>query len=539
MKIPLFTLSLGCVLMSLASAHHTGSSSKSILSTELARRQAAVQDATKLEIEGDAFFKEEKVGASLEKYQAAYEMLPTAPVTKVQKDQLKLKIDRIKSEYASLLLEEGRINEAKELVSSVVDDQDASQKNQKKAQRLLEIIEDPRQTNPAITPEYIENQERIQELLDKARGFRDLGQLDEALNTYEQILFIDPVNVKARKEMTKVNKIRNSYSKSAKQERRAYMLNQVDLEWEREKGKQQELEASTDIAGATSSQSLTLKKKAQEIRIPNIDFEGETLQEALDFIRLRSRELDPAGVGLNIVVEDINRKDENGESLGNINDEIIHSLRLTNVKVADLLKVLATQFELYPQYDDFAIRLVDGKTQLFTRTFRVEAGFRNSLDDGSSGGASDDPFASADSGGLSPRKSVRELLRDRGVNFSTGESASMFGNRLVVRGTSQTLDLVEVIVDNLRRGAPKQVMIKAKFIEVEQTNLDELGFDWGIGGLNFDSSTNVLGAGSRTFNNNTASITDGLRSGGHKYKLTKILLRCVHEIHLAALCKFI
>ena len=42
---------------------------------------------------------------------------------------------------------------------------------------------------------------------------------------------------------------------------------------------------------------------------------------------------------------------------------------------------------------------------------------------------------------------------------------------------------------------PKQVEIESKFIEITQTNLKELGFDWTLGQFNIDSGQKTFASG--------------------------------------------
>ncbi|MCS7338775.1 MAG: hypothetical protein NZ739_11170, partial [Verrucomicrobiae bacterium] len=73
-----------------------------------------------------------------------------------------------------------------------------------------------------------------------------------------------------------------------------------------------------------------------------------------------------------------------------------------------------------------------------------------------------------------------------GVDFTsaTGTNKSVFFNDrlglLVVRATLQDLDIIEAAIQVLN-ASPPQVNIKAKFIEIEQSDLKALGFDWYLG----------------------------------------------------------
>jgi len=514
MKLRSSILLLTILCCGFAKAQEITNSQSQLLQKELARKQAALELAKQLIEEGDGFASIADVTNALLKYESAFEKLPQAPVTdKIRKD-LKEKIDEAKTEFAFKLREEGKVDEAKQIATSVIEDPSATKSNQRKAEKTLKILENSRKTNQSTSPEYIENQKKIKDLLKRAKSFHDLGLLDGALDAYEQVLFIDPWNSEARKGMARVSKTKISYDRDAYKEARVFLLHKVDEEWERPIA--QRNETIVVEKGADSDESLValnLKRKAQTIKIPEVDFQGETLSDALEEIRLRSREFDDAGTGINIVVDDKPRL-RNGEELGSINEEVINSLRLSNISVFDLIKVIADQFNLYPQYNDFAITLVDAETQFFTRTFRVGSGFKENLENESGGGgggaaAFDDPFQPAPVASSGSNKTIKGLLEQAtSQTFKPGESASLFGSRLVVRGSSQTLELVEVIVENLRRGEPKQVSVKTKFIEVQQNNLDELAFDWGFNTLSFDSGTQVESSGSTESSLNILGASD-------------------------------
>src|SRR6202011_117409 len=70
--------------------------------------------------------------------------------------------------------------------------------------------------------------------------------------------------------------------------------------------------------------------------------------------------------------------------------------------------------------------------------------------------------------------------------FPPGASAHFLpqSSRLIVRNTADNLELVDAIVEQASAAGAKQVEIEAKFIEINQNNLRELGFDWLLGQFN-------------------------------------------------------
>src|SRR5213082_2323494 len=145
------------------------------------------------------------------------------------------------------------------------------------------------------------------------------------------------------------------------------------------------------------------------------------------------------------------------------------------------------------------------------------------------------------------RADAKVFLQSMGVIFPPGSSATFFPHNgtLVVHNTADNLDMVDALVEQANASGPKQVEIEAKFIEITQTNLKELGFDWllgtfkigkhklfGSGGssgsgtavnsANFpvlDANGNPVGNGGTTFTNSNGTgtgggpVTAGNRSG--------------------------
>ena len=57
------------------------------------------------------------------------------------------------------------------------------------------------------------------------------------------------------------------------------------------------------------------------------------------------------------------------------------------------------------------------------------------------------------------------------------------------------MELIEVLVQELLKAGASQVWITTKFVEITQTNLDELGFDWMLGQFNAPGSNRIFGGG--------------------------------------------
>src|SRR5439155_24232125 len=85
----------------------------------------------------------------------------------------------------------------------------------------------------------------------------------------------------------------------------------------------------------------------------------------------------------------------------------------------------------------------------------------------------------------------------QGVPFPPGASANFLpqSSRLIVRNTADNLELVDALVEQAAVSGPKQVEIESKFVEINQNNLKELGFDWLLGQFNVPGSHRIFGSG--------------------------------------------
>jgi hypothetical protein len=201
------------------------------------------------------------------------------------------------------------------------------------------------------------------------------------------------------------------------------------------------------FSGPTDGVSY-LSEKLRHIVIPSIDFEDTSIEEAIDFLRLRSKELDtleldPGKKGLNFVV----RNPQGGNAR-------IPELRLRNVPISVALKYIADATKMRYKVDDYAVTLVpqtETGEDLFTRTFRVPPDFASTLSSDGNDTAQADPFADASTRGgalLSPRTPIIELLKQAGIVFPEGSSATLGANgQLLVTGPPSELDKIEQLTE--------------------------------------------------------------------------------------------
>ncbi|MES2924410.1 MAG: hypothetical protein V4819_22855 [Verrucomicrobiota bacterium] len=218
-------------------------------------------------------------------------------------------------------------------------------------------------------------------------------------------------------------------------------------------------------APAAPSGVAYITDKLRRILIPRIDFEDTSVEEAIDFLRLRAAELDvseldPAKKGINFVIRRPRAVSAAAADAGttpaapsaeaalpdapsNPGALRIKELRIRNVPLAVALKYICDQTKLRYKVDDFAVTLVSQSEvdkEIFTRTFSVPPDFASSLDSGSD----------ADKAAAPPkaRRPIIELLRSAGINFGEGSSVTLTSSgTLLVTNTPSELDKIEQLVE--------------------------------------------------------------------------------------------
>jgi general secretion pathway protein D len=513
----------------------SGNAVRSVAENEVVRRKALVDEAYEAVARGDALAAEGDYEGAIAEYRVALDTLPKAPMTGESREIILARYTDTSVELAQQRADNGRYGDARALLEGVleVDPENAP------ANKLLAEINDPEIYNPAMSAAHVADVQRVTELLRLAEDFYELGQYEEAEAQVTQALRIDRTNSAARRMMVRINGEKNRYYQDARVHTRSRMLAAVDATWESQVPVRDIRNiAGREVEGERSRGKKAVGAKLNTIVIPKIQFIDATVSEAIEFLKIRSRDLDTLETriedkGVNILL----KASVDGPETPRI------SLDVVNMPLGEALRYVTDMAGLKFKIEQFAVLIVpitDVTSDLYTRVFRVPPDFL-SVGGGDAGGGADvalDPFApaSADGGAasaISKRKSAREILEDRGVSFPEGASAffNPSSSQLIVRNTQSSIELIEAYVQDIRNQVQRQLQISTRFVEVRQTNLDELGFDWLIGPFNIAGdqvfgSGGVAGNGSVTapgdftFNNPVTGspigsnpVTKGLRFG--------------------------
>jgi general secretion pathway protein D len=497
-----------------------------LVGQELVRRQEAVRSADALLLEGRKAYTEADYETAVQKYKAALDTLPFGSATSDRRAVVKQHLQDGSVALSQQYRLTGKYDEARNLLEDV----DAADPGNVEAEKGLEYLDDPIRTNPSLSDEHSQNIDKVRRYLYKGNGYYDLGLYDKAEEEFKNAIRIDPYNKAARRWLEKCSAIKSDYYRAAFDQTRARMLMEVDRAWELAVPPVNDDNNAVIAGPGEVSRSVSIAAKLQQIVIPVVDFNNTTVEEAIDFLRIRSIELDLGTLdekekGVNFVVRKPKVVDAADDSLdaegGLLGDAVdpsavtIDKLYLTNVPLQVALQYICDKAKLRYKVDEYAVTLLpltsDETDDIVTRRWSVPPTFENFLD---SGGGSDgatgdaDPFATEDASGgkgIKPRKPIQELLREQGVVFIDGTSASLLtgSGTLVVRNTPTQLELIDAIVEAAGKETPRQIRVLTKFVEVTQENSDELGFDWiatpfGVGSNYFLGGGTVGSGAART-----------------------------------------
>ena len=518
---------------------------------EIIRRQQGTVGAEDAMRRGDAALQSSNVEAAYLAYKEAVDLTPDGPAQKSLRARALSRYSSTAVRYAQYLVSEGQYAKAESVAREVLEPR--YNPDYRPAAVFLSRLEQPDYFNKTITPEFADDRAKVEELLMQGNGYFDSGRYDLAQKRYQQVLAVDKYNSAAFRGMEQVEVGKQRYYDSAYNETRSRMLWQVDKAWERPKRRFVDARSTDSSALAEERRGTELMlARLNGIVIPRVDFRDATVRQAVGFLQQRSRDLDtsedaPERRGVNIVLKlpaasapapaSLEIEGESAAPAGFSADSRI-TLNLSNVPLYEALRYVATLAGLKVKVEPFAVSIVplsEPTDTLQQREFKVPPGF---ITGGSSGDTEPAAQAGRDTGAagggarLAVRQGARDFLEAQGVEFPPGASANFNpgSSRLVVRNTASNLDLIESLVDAAMGEQPTQVEIEAKFVEISQNNLKELGFDWALGPFSLPGSDAVFGSGGTIIPNGQAgqwpfvnpgtrqvvgsdSITSGLRSG--------------------------
>ena len=361
---------------------------------------------------------------------------------------------------------------------------------------------------------YSDKYAEIDHLLREGRDLFDAREYNDAERTFEKVLILDEYNVEAMRFLRKIEERRFDIRTKEREATVAGMMAMVRDTWNppirTDVVLPPGMENQTTVDSLTNQQKL--QKKMESIIIPSIEFRQANITDVVNFLVDASVAGDPESIGVNIIlkltsgegggsapapaarpVDDFGFGGDFGAPAsdfgvssapaGAANVPAI-TLNLRRINLLDAIKYITEVADLRYRLEDNVViitpaNIVSGR--VVTRMYPVQPSI---LDVIVERGEVDDQSRTGDFVGMGQqttikRSDVKDFFERAGVPFPQGTSITYNQSisQLIVANTAENLETFERILSRLNV-IPNQVEIEARFVEVNQDNLEELGFQW-------------------------------------------------------------
>jgi general secretion pathway protein D len=357
----------------------------------------------------------------------------------------------------------------------------------------------------------------IDVLYEQGKRLYNDGQYDKARDKFEEILAINPYHLKAAEQI----KIIYVKMYAAGEERH--------LATERERMAEAEWKYIPPLIPRTytttteilkepvlkNEETSSIQKKLNDIKIDKIEFDEVSVQTAVKYLKTRSRELDPDGKGVNILLrlssgeapaaapaaaEPADGAEPPVPTPAASSAMPTITMLVDNIPLGEAIRYICRGANLKYRIEKYAVVIAAQEIpldDLETRIYPLEQEAISEI-----GGEAGAGGAEAGTDTTSSSGAVQEYFRNRGISFPEGARIVFDSriSRLIATNTPDNLSKLEDLIQELNVVDP-QVLIEAKFVELQEEDVDSLGIEWLIQRPNTLSNP-PLGASSMSFNQN-------------------------------------
>jgi general secretion pathway protein D len=491
--------------------------------TEVAQRRAYLASAGQAVRDGDKLLVIEKYDEAADRFQYALDALaPGVGASAPMYSRAEAGLAAAKAGQARDLAAAGKFAQAaarlQEAINLEPNDPTYTKNLEDLKQQQITFEEQSRNpegtvNNPAVTQDFRDKVAAVQKLLFQGDAYFRTGQYERAEDTFSKVLILDPYNKVAREEMEHMEGYRYRAAHLRHEEYKQEALLKVNQEWSEAISPDIVVPPSSAAPVTNPSNRAEITAKLQSIVVDKIDFQKLDVATVVQFLTQKSKELDPAHIGINFVLNlntetppadatgangaaptaatpsgattgaaDNSAAAPAASTTGPIHRQV--SIQLENVPLSDVLGYIIQQTNLQYSVDDYAVYLrpsIDEGQTLTVRTFLAPPNFFTN-----SGGLSISTSTSADQPTTVTDVStdVQQELSNRGIRFPPGATATFLkgSSKLVVRNTPEQLDLIANLIEQLSKETP-QVQIEAKLAEFTEDALKSLTFNYYAGFL--------------------------------------------------------
>ena len=525
---------------------------KKLAKEEELRRQSDEADALKASTEGFDQLKAGDIVAADASFTAALAKLPDRPQNAEDRANIAWGLAEAKYLRARALVQKNeRLPEARTLLDAALkarpDHRGAQKLDQDlrklEAQALLPVP-------PAKQPATVEKFKKTDDLYREARQWYRLRDYNRAKALFEQILSIDPYHKPAMRYIRKIEADKYDVATVNFAASRQGMVTEVRQSFSRPIHAQIDVPQDSVPGQAVDSRvdGDRLNEKMAKLIIPSVEFRQANINDVVNYLVDASIAADPEKEGVNIILNlgdggaavasapaassSSDGFDDWGDFAG---DDFASSspsssfssgstggvspitLNLRRISMLDAIKYITEVAGLKYRVEDTAViitRMDAPVSKLVSRMYPVQPSFMDVVIErqGSTADERDEEFVGLGGRVQTTKSDVKDFFERAGVKFPTGATISYNAaiSQLIVNNTPDNLETFERILQQLNV-IPNQVEIEARFIEIGQNDLEELGFQW-ILNDNYEIASKKDGSGGQIrMNANANGVTQGLR----------------------------
>ena len=489
-------------------------------------------------------------------YLHALELLPKRPQTIELRQNIRGELADCEYRMAEDFFSDGMLQEAEEAarraqgyITSHRKAQELLSKIQRRQTQAVRVLDRP--TPIAAQDEFVKKDARIREGMLLGRQYVAIGEYEKAKMEFKKIIMEDPENTEARAQLQKISEDEYRIYSQAERTTIAERMVEVKERWSapasRDKIGRSTLPALDQPDQGRTGRSTRLSEKLNQIRIPEINFKGASIEDVVDFLRKAAKEGDltspPQSRGVNIYLN-LRRPGEAAAvapaapvpspffdddeaapmpAIQPVQDLGLPriTLSLQDVPLLEVIRYITEMTGLKYRIEENALVITPVDVvygQLMTRVYMVQPSLIELARQETSSSMAGDGFDFGATATTSEaRHDVKQFFVDAGVPFPEGTSIiykpSM--NKLLVKNTSDNLELFERILAELNV-VPTQVEIETRFVEIGQNDLEEIGMEWLMTdnweiAENASAGSAVMPGGRERIQVNKTDFTKGLR----------------------------
>ena len=361
-------------------------------------------------------------------------------------------------------------------------------------------------------PDIVEKAASIEKMIKDGKEYYKIGDYNHAEALFEKVLIQDEYNVDAMRFLKKIDEKRFDLSTKEREATVASMMQKVRDSWN--PPVMEEVELPPEITERSAVEKKTsaqrLQDKMAKIMIPSIEFRQANITDVINFLVEASIAGDEEKIGVNIILNmsvpgleeaaaqpaasDMGLGLEGDDFLGGdmgvapaaspVNTIRTITLNLRRISLLDAIKYITEVAGLKFRMEDNAVIITPANVasgRIITRMYPVQPSILDVIiekeeKDEDRGGDFQEMGGSRTT---MKRGDVKDFFGKAGVPFPVGTSITFNQtiSQLIVANTVENLEIFERILAQLNV-VPNQVEIEARFVEVGQDDLSELGLQW-------------------------------------------------------------